>query len=146
MSPGCSIVGGAEADRRLAAVVGTDIRGDNINGAPSGVVGVRNCCAVKPCIPGDNKRDSAAVWARRRHSSSHAKICESNEKLEDPKWWTFYTYIFIVCLSLFNFAQSYVNHVRTHKIIAKSIWLAARMRGQIQNSQLTFDCVIFNGF
>lgn len=77
MRPGCSIVGGADADKRLAAVVGTDMRGDNISGAPNGVVGVRICCAVRPCIPGDNSRDSAADCANRRHSSSQAKICES---------------------------------------------------------------------
>lgn len=52
--------GGADADMRLAAVVGTDMRGDKINGAPNGVAEVRRGWAVKPCIPGDNKRDSAA--------------------------------------------------------------------------------------
>lgn len=41
------------------------------------MVGVRICCAVKPCMPGDNKRDSAADCAKRRHSSSHAKRCDS---------------------------------------------------------------------
>lgn len=70
------MVGGWDADKRLAAVVGTDIRGDKINGAPNGVPCVRNGCAVSPCIPGDNRRDSAAC-AKRRHSSSHARICES---------------------------------------------------------------------
>lgn len=67
------MVGGADADNRLAAVVGTDIRGDNINGAPSGVPGERNCCAVIVGIPGDRRRFSAADCAKRRHSSSHAK-------------------------------------------------------------------------
>lgn len=79
------MVGGADADNRLAAVVGTDIRGDKINGAPNGVVGLRNGCAVKPCIPGDNKRDSAADWAKRRHSSSHANRCDSKRKRENGK-------------------------------------------------------------
>lgn len=64
------MVGGPDADNKLAAVVGTDMRGDKINGAPSGVPDVRNVWAVKPCIPGDIKRDSAADWAKRRHSSS----------------------------------------------------------------------------
>lgn len=77
MSPGWSIVGGADADNKLAAVVGTDIRGDNISGAPSGVPGERNCCAVRPGIAGDSKRDSAAC-AKRLHSSSHAIRCESD--------------------------------------------------------------------
>lgn len=71
------MVGGADADKRLAAVVGTDMRGDKINGAPNGVCGERICCAVKPCMPGDNKRDSAADCAKRRHSSSHANRCDS---------------------------------------------------------------------
>lgn len=55
------MVGGADADNRLAAVVGTDMRGDSINGAPNGVAGERNCCAVKPGMAGDKRRDSAAV-------------------------------------------------------------------------------------
>lgn len=70
MSPACSMVGGPDPDRMLAAVVGTDIRGDRINGAPNGVCGDRNCCAVRPGIAGDNRRDSAATAATRRQSSS----------------------------------------------------------------------------
>lgn len=72
MSPACSIDWGAEADNRLAAVVGTDIRGDRMSGAPSGAAGDRICWAVRPGIEGDNRRDSAAVAAMRRHSSSQA--------------------------------------------------------------------------
>lgn len=66
------MVGGAEADIRLAAVVGTDMRGDNISGAPNGWPGERNCCCIVG-IPGDRRRVSAADCAKRRHSSSHAR-------------------------------------------------------------------------
>lgn len=47
--------GGAEPFKIEAAVVGTDILGDNINGAPNGVVGVRRGVA-RPGIAGDNSR------------------------------------------------------------------------------------------
>lgn len=62
--------------------MGTDIRGDKINGAPKGVAEVRRGCAVRPCIPGDNKRDSAADWAKRLQSSSHANIWASGKQFE----------------------------------------------------------------
>lgn len=66
-------MGGADPDRILAAVVGTDIRGDKMSGAPSGAVGLRNCWAAKPdMVAGDSIRDSAATAATRRHSSSQA--------------------------------------------------------------------------
>lgn len=72
MSPVCSICGGADPERRAeAAVVGTDIRGERINGAPKGVPWVRSCVAcAKPGIAGDNNRVSATAAAARRHSSS----------------------------------------------------------------------------
>lgn len=76
MTLGCSIVGGADPDRMLAAVVGTPILGDIINGAPKGVPVARNCCAccgVSPAKAGDNKRVSAAAAANLRHSSSVAE-------------------------------------------------------------------------
>lgn len=73
MRPACSILGGADADRRLAAVVGTDMRGDRINGAPNGWPGERNCCWRPGAMAGDNIRFSAADWAKRRHSSSQAR-------------------------------------------------------------------------
>lgn len=64
--------GGAEPLRMEAAVVGTDIRGDRIRGAPSGVAGVRRGVA-RPGMAGDNSRwVSAAAAATRRHSSSQA--------------------------------------------------------------------------
>lgn len=47
--------GGAEPLRMEAAVVGTDIRGDKIRGAPSGVAGVRRGVA-NPGIAGDKRR------------------------------------------------------------------------------------------
>lgn len=68
-------------DKRLAAVVGTDMRGDNINGAPNGVPDERNCWAVKPGMDGDNRRLSAADAAKRRHSSSQART-------DNSLWWT----------------------------------------------------------
>lgn len=68
-----SIVGCAEPDKIVAVDVGTDMRGDKINGGPSGVVADLNCAAVKPGIAGDNNRESATAWAvARLHSSSHA--------------------------------------------------------------------------
>lgn len=70
MRPACSMLGGADPDRILAAVVGTDMRGDRIRGAPRGVFGERNCCAASPGMAGDNIRDSAATAATRRQSSS----------------------------------------------------------------------------
>lgn len=78
MSPACSMDWGADADIRLAAVVGTDMRGDRISGAPSGAAGDRICWAVSPGMEGDIRRDSAAVAAMRRHSSSHAIRYESS--------------------------------------------------------------------
>lgn len=53
------------------------MRGDKINGAPNGVPEVRSCCPPKLCIPGDNKRDSAADCAKRLQSSSQANIWAS---------------------------------------------------------------------
>lgn len=73
MSPACSMVGGADPERILAAVVGTDMRGDRISGAPNGVCGERSCWAARPGIAGDNIRDSAATAATRRQSSSPRK-------------------------------------------------------------------------
>lgn len=70
MSPACSMLGGADPDRILAAVVGTDMRGDRIRGAPRGVAGERSCCAASPGMAGDIIRDSAATAATRRQSSS----------------------------------------------------------------------------
>lgn len=46
------------------------MRGDKINGAPKGVAGDRICCAVRPGMAGDNNRDSEAIAATRRQSSS----------------------------------------------------------------------------
>ena len=65
--------GGAEPFKIDAAVVGTDILGDKINGAPSGVAGARNGVA-NPGIWGDNRRcaSAAAASAARFHSSSQA--------------------------------------------------------------------------
>lgn len=67
--------GGADPLRIDAAVVGTDIRGDKIKGAPKGVAGVRRGVA-KPGIAGDNNRcvSAAAATATRLHSSSHTAI------------------------------------------------------------------------
>lgn len=70
MRPACSMVGGADPDSILAAVVGTDIRGDKIRGAPSGAVGDRSCWAVRPGMAGDKSLESAVIAAIRRHSSS----------------------------------------------------------------------------
>lgn len=64
------MVGGPEPDKMLAAVVGTDMRGDRIKGAPNGVAGDRSCWAVRPGMDGDRRRDSAATAATRRQSSS----------------------------------------------------------------------------
>lgn len=47
--------GGAEPFSMEAAVVGTDILGDRIKGAPSGAVGVRMGVA-RPGIAGDRRR------------------------------------------------------------------------------------------
>lgn len=57
-----------------AAVVGTDMRGDRISGAPSGVAGVRNGFA-RPGMAGERRRwvSAAAAAATRRHSSSQAE-------------------------------------------------------------------------
>lgn len=49
------------------------MRGDRINGAPRGVAGDRICCAVRPGMAGDNNRDSEAMAATRRQSSSPAQ-------------------------------------------------------------------------
>lgn len=71
MSPVCSICGGPDPESMEAAVVGTDIRGERINGAPNGVPWVRSCVAcANPGIEGDNNLDSATAAAARRHSSS----------------------------------------------------------------------------
>lgn len=119
------------------------MRGDNINGAPSGVVCERSCCAVRPCMPGDNRRDSAADWARRRHSSSHAKICESNEKLEDPKWWTYCRYIYLCIIQLRPVICESCAHIQIHRSV-HSVCRSNAMA--IRKSQLTFDCAKFNGY
>lgn len=66
--------GGALPFRMDAAVVGTDMRGDRISGAPSGVAAVRRGVVVRPGIAGDRSLCvSAAAAATRLHSSSQAK-------------------------------------------------------------------------
>lgn len=66
--------GGALPFRMDAAVVGTDMRGDRISGAPRGVPAVRRGVVVSPGIAGDRSLCvSAAAAATRLHSSSQAK-------------------------------------------------------------------------
>lgn len=67
--------GGPEPFSRDAAVVGTDIRGERINGAPRGALGVR----IGDARPGSRRCVSAAAAATRRHSSSQAAT--------DKKYW-----------------------------------------------------------
>lgn len=70
--------GGALPFNIDAAVVGTDIRGDSISGAPSGVAAVRNGVVANPGMAGDKSRCvSAAAAATRRHSSSQAAQTQS---------------------------------------------------------------------
>lgn len=58
-----------------AAVVGTDIRGDSISGAPNGVAAVRSGVVAKPGMAGESNRCvSAAAAATRLHSSSQAEL------------------------------------------------------------------------
>lgn len=82
--------GGADPDRILAAVVGTDMRGERINGAPRGVAGDRNCCAAKPGMAGDNIRDSAATAATRRQSSSPVAFCNMKSGIRKPVIYFFF--------------------------------------------------------
>lgn len=67
--------GGADPFRMEAAVVGTDMRGDKMRGAPRGVAGVRRGVA-RPGMAGDNSLcvSAAAAAATRLHSSSQAGI------------------------------------------------------------------------
>lgn len=73
-SPGdSSDPGGALPFNMDAAVVGTDIRGDKINGAPRGVAAVRRGVVASPGMAGERSRCvSAAAAATRLHSSSQA--------------------------------------------------------------------------
>jgi len=60
--------GGPDPFSSEAAVVGTDIRGERINGAPRGALGV----LIGVARPGNRRCVSAAAAATRRHSSSQA--------------------------------------------------------------------------
>lgn len=65
--------GGAEPFSMDAAVVGTDMRGDRMSGAPSGAAGVRRGVA-RPGMAGLRSRvaSAAAAAATLLHSSSQA--------------------------------------------------------------------------
>jgi len=67
--------GGPEPFNKEAAVVGTDIRGDRIRGAPKGALGVR----IGVAKPGNKRCVSAAAAATRRHSSSQAATSNGAE-------------------------------------------------------------------
>lgn len=54
-------------------MVGTDILGDNINGAPKGALGV----LIGVAKPGNRRCVSAAAAATRLHSSSQAAISKA---------------------------------------------------------------------
>lgn len=75
-SPDNREAGGPDPLRREAPVVGTDILGERINGAPRGALGVLICVPK----PGSRRCVSAVAAARRLHSSA-SQAAISNAKL-----------------------------------------------------------------
>lgn len=67
--------GGALPFKMEAAVVGTDMRGDRMRGAPRGVAAVRRGVVARPGMAGERSLCvSAAAAATRLHSSSQAEM------------------------------------------------------------------------
>lgn len=93
--------GGALPFNIDAAVVGTDIRGDRMSGAPNGVAAVRRGVVARPGMAGDKSRCvSAAAAATRLHSSSQAEqyLCQDLWLLEQEN----FTYQLLMLLWYLN--------------------------------------------